>query len=134
MKKYLTYDPKKQKTVLIGYIENRTLYKYVVPRLHFMKKVDGYGIQYQAFLDLEKKVDKILIIEQPGNTWKATWSEWNKNGKAADFNSGKQQFLSMKYMHKVAEIKEEPISMAQVFANMPEATRIEIRKKLGLPV
>lgn len=133
MTKYTTFDPAKGKTVLIGKIDNKILYKNVKPK-HFMRIMDGYGIQYQAFVDLQKKVNKICIIEENGQRWLATWSEWNKNGRVADYGNGKQMFLSLKFMHKTAEKREEPISMVQAFANMPEATRIEIRKKLGLPV
>lgn len=112
-----TFDPKKQKVVKIGKIISGVLYKNVLPK-HFMRIVNGYGIQYDAFNEL--KVSKIIIIEENGNKWESKPSDWKINGKIMDFNSGKQIFLSLKYMHLVKNLDEQVNLNPQALTGMAE--------------
>jgi hypothetical protein len=95
-----TYDPKKQKTVLVGTIIDGVLIKKVTKK-HFMKRVDGYGIQESAFPDLIWEGVKTIVILclDTGKKWISTIEDWNQHGSLADFGNGKQRFLSLKYMH-----------------------------------
>jgi len=94
------FDPKKRKYQLIGTKLGDTLVKRV-NKNHFMRMVNGYGIQYDAFNDfLKKGIKKIVISEkESGNKWESETEEWFINGKVADYGHGKQVFLSLKYMN-----------------------------------
>ncbi len=108
MSKFLTFDPAKNKNALVGDIINGVLIKQVNPRIHFMRIVDGYGIQYSAFIQLPiKGVKKIKIIEEGGSKWEASFKVWQKNGRIGDYGNGKQVFLSLKFMHKIPEKPQE---------------------------
>jgi hypothetical protein len=99
--KVLAFDKKKNKQILVGNIIDGVFYKDVEPK-HYFRIVDGYGIQYVSLLKLiELKIKKIVIRDISKNQWETKPQEWIDNGKAMDFGSGKQQFLSMKYMHKI---------------------------------
>jgi hypothetical protein len=108
--RFNTYDTKKKKIVKVGEIVGSVLFKLVNPSKHFMRVVDGYGIQWEAFNRLEEKgVDKIIIKENTGNQWSASLKDWMEHSKVADYGSGKQVFLSLKYMTcKRKPIKAEP--------------------------
>ena len=57
--KLTTYDTKKKKVVLCGELRNGILFRKVKPE-HFMKVVNGYGIQEVAFQTiLERQIKKI---------------------------------------------------------------------------
>lgn len=109
--KLYTFDTRKQKKVLIGEIQGEALFKTVNPAKHFMRIVDGYGIQYQAFQELKaKQIKKIIIKETTGNQWEATLQTWIDNSKVADYGSGKQVFMSLKFMNSKRKIKPEPFT------------------------
>ena len=97
--KLYTFDPKKLKKVLVGEIVGYTLYKDVTPK-HFMRIVDGWGIQEGAFGDaIEKGVRKVVIRTDTGKQWESDMLDWMEHGLSADYGNGKQRFLSLKYMH-----------------------------------
>lgn len=97
--KFLTFDPKKRSKVLVGDIVGDTLTKKVNPAKHFMRVVDGYGIQYQAIQELKEMGIKTIVIEEStGKSWKSPLSNWEEHSKTADYGNGKQVFLSLKYM------------------------------------
>lgn len=102
MKKLTTYDPKKHKTVLVGYIDGTTLKMKKNRKKHFMRVVDGYGIQADALYQLKDLgIDKIIIEESDtGISWQSSPDKWRMLGRLADYGNGKQYFLSTKYMAK----------------------------------
>lgn len=108
--KLLCYDPTKKKNVLCGEIIGDTFFRWVKPE-HFMRVLQGYGIQEIAFQELVgRKVKKIILKEtDTSQRWGSEVSDWLKNGKIADFGNGPQRFLSLKYMrtHKIPEEDEE---------------------------
>lgn len=97
--KFYSFDPKKQKKILCGDLKDGTLYRDVSTK-HFMRVVDGYGIQYQALQELKAQGVKYIVIQEKenGKAWRATLESWEANSKTADYGHGKQVFLSMKYM------------------------------------
>ena len=96
--KLLVYDPAKQKDVLIGEIQDGVLHREVKPE-HFMKIVDGYGIQENGFQKLiTEAVKEIVMRTEAGTTYSATVQTWLDHSKVADYGHGKQRFLSLKYM------------------------------------
>lgn len=104
--KLLTFDPRKRKKVLVGKIIGDTLFRKMVKRKHFMKVVDGYGIQEQAMVELLRRgVQKVIIIEtDTKRRWKSRIQDWIKHGKVADYSGhGKQRFLSLRYMRSFAK-------------------------------
>lgn len=111
--KFYTFDTKKQRKVKIGDIQGTALFKTVDPSKHFMRVVDGYGIQYNAFIQLEDKgVKSIIIKETTGNQWEADLETWKNHSLTADYGSGKQVFLSMKYMKAKKRILPQPFTKA----------------------
>lgn len=98
--KLLTFDPRKRKQVLVGEIIGDTLFRNVTTK-HFMRVLDGYGIQEDAMRQLVSRgVHKIVIKEtDTGKQWESLESDWALHGKSADYGNGKQRFLSLKYMH-----------------------------------
>lgn len=98
--KVYCFDPKKQKFILIGMQSDDVLIKNVESN-HFMRIVNGYGMQYDAFSRFKKiGIKKIKIHEgHTGNNWVSKPDDWIKNGRVADYGNGKQVFLSLKYMH-----------------------------------
>lgn len=102
--KILAYDPKKGKHVLVGNLVKTTLYRRVEAK-HYMRILDGYGIQEPAFQDVIKKGTKFIveIVEETKDKWKSSIGDWIKYGHVADYGHGKQRFLSLKYMQKIKE-------------------------------
>jgi hypothetical protein len=106
--KFTTYDTRKRKVVNVGDIEGDTLIKNVDPSKHFMRISDSYGIQYQALGRLrDMGIKNIIIKENTGTNWLSTLRDWNDHASVADYGSGKQYFLSLKYMRR--EGKFEPL-------------------------
>lgn len=76
--------------------------KKVIPTKHFMRVCDGYGISYEAFINIKAKGCKYIVIkEKGGSNWKSDLKTWEKHNHTADYGSGKQVFLSLKFMNKV---------------------------------
>lgn len=106
MSKLLTWDPKKNKSVLVGEIAGTTLFRDVQVK-HFMRVVGGYGIQEPAFQQaLSQGVKKIVLKEvETSQRWEANVKTWLLNSKLADYGHGKQRFLGLSYMttHQLKE-------------------------------
>jgi hypothetical protein len=117
--KFLTYDTKKKKKVLVGEIQGELLIKTVNPTIYFMRVVGGYGIQYNALLELIGKVKKIVIKETGGEQWEATPEYWKEHCSIADYGNGKQAFLSLKYMTIHKRVKAAPFTKVQVEQKKP---------------
>lgn len=110
--KLLAFDPKKNKRVLCGEIVGDTLIRIVKPE-HFMRMVQGYGIQEVAFQAvMEKGLQNIMLVEsKTGLEWKASVKTWLSQSKVLDYGHGKQRFLSLKFMNsKQVEPTEEQLS------------------------
>lgn len=103
--KILSYDTKKRKTILCGQFIGDTFFRNVKP-YHYMRVVGGYGISEDAFQEIMgKKVKQIVIKEEAtGNQWESDPKDWLEHCHIADYGSGKQRFLGLKYMrtHKKA--------------------------------
>lgn len=102
--KILSYDLKKRKTILAGQLMGDAFFKDVQP-YHFMRMVGGYGISEDAFQKILSEGCKKVIIKElaTGNRWESDIKDWQAHCLIADYGSGKQRFLSLKYMrtHKV---------------------------------
>ena len=98
--KILSYDLKKSKYILAGNLIGDTFFKDVMP-FHFMRVVGGYGISEDAFQDILSKGCKYIIIKEVATkqNWKSDIKDWIEHCKIADYGSGKQRFMSLKYMH-----------------------------------
>lgn len=98
--KILSTDSKKNKTILCGNLVADTFFRDVTPK-HFMRVVGGYGISEDAFqkiteLGCKKVVIKDIVTHQ---SWESAINDWIEHCNIADYGSGKQRFLSLKYMH-----------------------------------
>ena len=104
--KVYSYDPAKKKQILCGEIIEHTFFREVSTS-HFMRVLNGYGIQEDAYQKLrEHGVKKITLIElKTTNSWVSDIVDWEMSGKVADYGHGKQRFLSLKYMHSKKNIK-----------------------------
>ena len=101
MEKITTYDPKKNKHILAGNIEGKTLIKQVSGR-HFFSKFQAYGIQEDVIQKLiEKKINKIKIISHT-LIYESKIKDWvNGHVLIRDFGNGLQRFLPIHYMKKI---------------------------------
>ena len=106
--KIYCYDPGLRKWNTMGNVIGDAFFKKV-KAVHFMRVVDGYGIQYGAFSEFHKEgIKRIFIIEQhTDTTWESRPEDWVAHGKAADYGRGKQLFLSLKYMKKTSRTQKE---------------------------
>ena len=125
--KVYCFDPKYKKLMLMGRKIGNTFFKTVEPK-HFMRMVNGYGFQYDAFACFEAEgITDIEILEHhTGVTWQSKPREWFDHGKIADYGRGKQIFLSLKYMHQKNKQKELDER------NRTEMVRAEVRVQRGL--
>lgn len=98
-----TVDPAKKKDVLVGVYdsESNTLILRKDKAKHFMRVVDGYGMQEDVYERARKKNCYVLIKEKGGATYQSHITGWAMNGKSADYGNGKQKFLSLKYMKQI---------------------------------
>lgn len=105
MTKILSFDSKKKKYILAGNLVGYTFFKNVEPK-HFMRIVGGYGINEDVFQDILGKGCKDIIIKETvtKQNWKSDVRDWVEHCKIADYGSGKQRFLSLKYM-KTHQVK-----------------------------
>lgn len=98
-----TFDKKKNKVVTAGEIRDNVFVKKVKPK-HFMRVVQGYGVQENVFDKLmDEGIKEIWLIKSNKEKLISNIIQWKLFGKVADYGSGKQRFLSEKYMTK--EIK-----------------------------
>lgn len=125
----LTFDPHKKKMVLCGKVYGDRLIRQVNSK-HFMRVVNGYGIQEIAF----EKVVEIgikhitLVVDSTDVTWDSTIGDWKEHGKVADYGHGKQRFLSMRYMsakkipvvEQIKKIDDEQVSLMGVDKSLAE--------------
>jgi len=122
--KITTFDPKKRKTVLCGDLEDSTFTREVKAS-HFMKVMQGYGIQENAFQEILEKGCTRIIIKTKTDEYFAPIELWVEHGRVADYSAGKQRFLSLKFM-KLRKIKYEPIEgtnsvkVVEYFEDQPE--------------
>ena len=99
--KIYAFDPHKGKDVLAGdIIEND--FTRTVEQKHFMRVVQGYGIQESCFEQLlGHKVSRVILIEkETGHAYTSRITDWVLHGKVADYGHGKQRFLSLRFMEK----------------------------------
>lgn len=93
--KFYTFDTAKNKNVLVGNVEDKTLYKSVNPAKHYMRKYGGYGIQYEALKELrETGIEKIIIKKSTGGIIETKLIDWFDKGHLEDVGNGKQVFLT----------------------------------------
>jgi len=101
MKKIMTYDPRKNKYVIAGYIDKTTFVKTVTTR-HFFRKLQSYAIQEDVIQELiEKNIKKIKIMS---NTviFESSIKDWvNGHSLLRDYGKGLQRFLPIYYMKKI---------------------------------
>lgn len=125
-----TYDIAKRKFVKCGDVVGDTLVRHVSSK-HFMRVVNGYGIQEEAFGKvIERGINHIsLIVDTTDVSWNSTIKDWKEYGKVADYGHGKQRFLSMKYMHaKKLQAEKAEITKPK---EVEQLNLLSIDKRLG---
>lgn len=122
--KVYCYDPKYNKYMKMGHKIGDIFIKSVEAK-HFMLKVNGYGLQADAFDNFRKNgITRIRVHEvHTGNTYMSHVDEWDVNGKRADYGRGRQIFLSLKYMHLQTK------AMKEKEAELLERTRREVEQE-----
>ena len=95
-----TYDPKKQKLVLAGTLVNGVFTKKVSSK-HYMKIVQGYGIQEDVIRQLAEAGCKKIILKTVTGNLESDFSDWlSPSIKVLDYGHGKQRFFPDRLMHK----------------------------------
>jgi len=95
MEKYkiTCYDPKKDKTVLVGTLYGDKFVKQVTSN-HFMKIEQGYGIQEIAIQILKERKCVSVIIISPTHTYETSFQDW-LDAPIKDYGNGPQRFLRL---------------------------------------
>ena len=108
--KLTAFDPGKNKYVLCGEVVGDTLFRWVKPE-HFMRVLQGYGIQEVAFQKIMMEGLKKIVLkeEKTEQRWEADVETWKLNSKIADYGHGKQRFLSLKFMRTHELPKPYPV-------------------------
>jgi hypothetical protein len=97
--------PKNNRKITVGYLhqtgKGRVFYKTVNSKVHYMKIVEGYGMQKEVFDKyLRGRKGRIIIRENDTNKWLvASIKTWTEHSSAANYGDGKQIFLSKRFMH-----------------------------------
>lgn len=103
-----TVDPKKGQ-VVVGYFDSvrKTL---VLPKdrvKHYMRIVEGYGMQIDIYMRAMKR-ECFVEIRESGelagsqSIYRSHITDWQTHGKSAEYGGhGTQRFLSLKYMKKI---------------------------------
>lgn len=100
MEKLFCFDPRKNKTVLAGEIELDTFFKKVEPK-HFMKIIQGYGIQENVIEQLKSKGIKNIKIITNVSQYASTLDDWlAPDIKVLDYGNGKQRFMPIHRMKR----------------------------------
>lgn len=83
----------------------RIYFKRVNRKKHYMRIVQGYGIQKEVFEKyLRGRKGSVVINEtDTGDKLVASIKTWIEHSSAANYGDGKQIFLSEKYMEKSNE-------------------------------
>lgn len=101
--KLTTYDPGIKKVIIAGLWDKakNIIVREVQPQ-HFMRVLQGYGIQDVAFQEIVKaKIGHIVLREvQTGDELISTPATWIEHGQVKDYGRGKQRFLSINYMER----------------------------------
>ena len=99
MTKLLAFDPDKKKEVSCGDLADGVFTKKVSAK-HFMRVVNGYGIQECVFAKLQAENVRMVAIKEThtGKVYEAALQVWLEHGRVMDYGSGGQRFLSLKYL------------------------------------
>jgi len=101
MEKIYTFDPQKKRIVFAGIFYNRNFFKKVDQR-HFMRMVQGYGIQEDVIERLLKRGCEKVILKTPLCLLVSNFSDWlEEDIDSIDYGSGKQVFLPVKRMKRI---------------------------------
>lgn len=74
-------------------------FKQVERAKHYMRVLSGYGIQKEVFDKIKQKVKWIIIFEKDtNNRLLSKIEDWKEHSSAQNYGSGRQIFLSEKYM------------------------------------
>ena len=98
--------------ITVGYLlpkkEGRIFLKEVERAKHFMRILEGYGIQKEVYdTYLRGKRGKVVIEENDtGKFLCADISTWQEHSSAQNYGDGKQIFLSERYMNHYDTWKE----------------------------
>jgi len=103
-------------------------------RFGWAEGTEGYSISKDAFEKAKELKKKILVKNKYGD-YEITWTKASKYLNC-EFMAGNTLLICLPKtaFKKLPPLEEESVSMYKAFTNMPEATRLEIRKKLGLPI
>ena len=92
-----TYDPKKEKNVVVGYLYGNKFIKHA-KKGHYMIKEKGFGLQEDVILQLSNfsDCDTVVIKTKAGDFYSA-FEQW-KVRPLKNYGYGPQRFLPIKEM------------------------------------
>ena len=89
--KIRTFDPNKQKTVIVGEYKHFIFHKNAEPQ-HYMYKEKGYGIQDDVIKGLKELNCKKVVIHTPVRNYAFHFADWLKI-VPKNYGHGMQRFL-----------------------------------------
>lgn len=124
----------------VGYFQEygeygNIFFKQVERAKHYMRVLSGYGIQKEAYDKIKQKIKWIIIFEKDtNNRLLSKIEDWKEHSSAQNYGSGRQVFLSEKYMEVLPpppllvinnnEPKENQIIKEDVKVCEPSQTRL----------
>jgi len=106
-------------SLTVGYLQlspkGRVFYKPVKRIKHFMRVVDGYGIQKAVFDEyLRGRKGRVIVHEKDtGKYLVASIKTWTLHSSNQNFGDGKQIFLSERFMHNSEKFDREVLESRQ---------------------
>jgi len=99
--KIKTFDPKKRKEIVAGFIEN-DVFTRKINDSHYFRKLNAYGISQDVFYRLYHLGVKSIVLEASTAQFEASYDDWSNHGVLGDYGNGEQRFLNLEYF-KVRE-------------------------------
>ena len=92
-----TYDPKKGKNVVVGYLYDNKFVKHA-KKGHYMVKEGGFGLQEDVILQLSNFSDcDTVVIKTKAGAYYSALAQW-KVQPLKNYGHGPQRFLAVKEM------------------------------------
>lgn len=93
---------------IVGLIEGDTFKKKVKRKVHYLEKLNAYGIQKSMIRTLQKHNVKFVEVFETdtGDTYRTLLSNYLKHAFERDFGHGPQLFLPLKYFEIVSKYEQ----------------------------
>lgn len=97
----LSFDPRKRKQISCGMVSGRDFIKKVKSNKHLLRIYNGYALQEDAFNEIKKQCDRIIINEDDHKRYEISIEDFLKNAISFNAGHGKQLVIQISKMRKI---------------------------------